>query len=76
MADDDQERGDRSGRARLIGLVLVLAVLVWFALVNSRRVPVTFLFVHTKVRLIYALAFAAVLGALADRFATLRNRRR
>jgi uncharacterized integral membrane protein len=76
VADDDEVRGDRRGRARLIGLVVVLAVLVWFALSNRNEVKVDFLVVDTKVRLVYALAFAAALGALADRFATLRNRRR
>ena len=76
MADEDEVHGDRRGRARLIGLVVVLVVLVWFALSNRNEVKVDFLVVDTKVRLVYALAFAAALGALADRFATLRNRRR
>jgi uncharacterized integral membrane protein len=74
--DDDEVRGDFRGRARLIGLVLVLGVLVWFALSNRREVKVDFLVVESKVRLVYALAFAAVLGALADRLVVFRNRRR
>ncbi|MDQ1533437.1 MAG: hypothetical protein QOF28_1198, partial [Actinomycetota bacterium] len=32
--------------------------------------------VDAKVRLVYALAFSAALGALADRIATFRNRHR
>lgn len=76
MADDDEGRGETRGRARLIGLAVVLGVLVWFALSNRNEVKVDFLVVDTKVRLVYALAFAAALGALADRFATFRNRRR
>ena len=59
-----------------MGLGVVLAVLVWFALSNRNEVKVDFLVVDTKVRLVYALAFSAALGALADRFATFRNRRR
>jgi uncharacterized integral membrane protein len=76
VADDDEVRGERGGRARLVGFVVVLGVLVWFALSNRNEVKVDFLVVDTKVRLVYALAFAAALGALADRFATIRNRRR
>jgi uncharacterized integral membrane protein len=76
VADDDEVPGDIRGRARLIGLVVVLGVLLWFALSNGDEVKVDFLVVETKVRLVYALAVAAVLGALADRIATFRNRRR
>ena len=76
MADDDEVRGDFRGRARLLGLVVVLGVLEWFALSNSREVKVDFLVVESKVRLVYALAFAAALGALADRLVVFRNRRR
>lgn len=76
MADDDEVGGELRGRVRLIGLVVVLGVLLWFALSNRHEVKVDFLVVDTKVRLVYALAFAAALGALADRFASFRNRRR
>jgi uncharacterized integral membrane protein len=77
VADDDGEvRGEFRGRARLIGLVVVVGVLLWFALSNRHEVKVDFLVVDTEVRLVYALAFAAALGALADRFATFRGRRR
>ena len=77
MADDDELRsGDLRGRARWIGLAVVLGVLLWFALSNRREVKVDFLVVDAKVRLVYALAVSAALGALADRIATFRNRRR
>ena len=83
MADDDDgERQGGGGRdagrptARLIAFVVILAVLVWFAVGNREPVRVSFLFVHARVRLIYALVFAAILGALADRFAGLVRRRR
>ena len=76
MPNDDELRREPGGRARWIGLAVVLGVLVWFALGNRNEVKVNFLVVDTKVRLVYALAFAAALGALADRIATFRNRRR
>jgi uncharacterized integral membrane protein len=76
MADADGELHER-GRptARLVAFVVILAVLVWFAVANRDLVKVSFLVVHAKVRLIYALAVAAILGALADRLATLLRRR-
>jgi uncharacterized integral membrane protein len=76
MANDDELEADYRGRVRLIGLVIVVGVLLWFALANLNTVKVSFLVGHSKVRLIYALAFAAVLGALADRLTVIRNRRR
>ena len=76
--DDDLEDLDEGGRptARLIAFAVILVVLVWFAVGNRDEVKVSFLVVHSKVRLIYALAVAAILGALADRLFTLVRRRR
>jgi uncharacterized integral membrane protein len=76
VTDDNELHDGRRPTARLIAFVVVLGVLLWFALGNVERVKVSFLVVHTRVRLVYALAFAAALGALADRFAVLRRRRR
>ncbi len=77
---DDSELHDLhdGGRptARLIAFVVLLIVLVWFGVANRGEVKVSFIVVHSKVRLIYALAVAAVLGALIDRLATLVRRRR
>jgi uncharacterized integral membrane protein len=76
VADDDEEvRSDLGRRVRWVGLGVVLAVLLWFALSNRKEVKVDFLVVDAKVRLVYALAFSAALGALADRIATVRRRR-
>jgi len=62
------DRGDEVGRRgispKAVGALLVLAVLVWFALANRTRVEVDFLVRTYKVRLVYALAVAALLGAL------------
>lgn len=77
---DDRELHDlhEGGRptARLIAFVVLLIVLVWFGVANRTQVKVSFLVVHSRVRLIYALAVAAILGALVDRLATLVRRRR
>ena len=79
MAHDDELHDLHEGgrpTARLIGFVVILAVLVWFAVGNRDEVRVSFLVVHSTVRLIYALIVAALLGALADRLAILIRRRR
>ena len=76
MADDQHPSEGPRVSFRLIGLVVVLVVLVWFAIVNRDRVKVSFLVVDTHVRLVYALVVAAALGALADRLATFRRNRR
>jgi uncharacterized integral membrane protein len=77
---DDAELHDlhEGGRptARLIAFVVLLIVLIWFGVANRTDVRVSFIVVHSKVRLIYALAVAAILGALVDRLATLVRRRR
>jgi uncharacterized integral membrane protein len=79
MPDDSELHDlDEGGRplARLIAFVVIIVVLAWFALGNRQLVKVSFLVVHAKVRLIYALVAAAALGAIADRLATLIRRRR
>jgi uncharacterized integral membrane protein len=76
VAPDDELHDQGRPVARLIAFAVILGVLLWFALGNVDRVRVNFLVVHTKVRLIYALAFAALLGAIADRLATIVRRRR
>ena len=76
MADEQVESGGSRLNARVIGLIIVVGIFVWFALVNRNEVKVSFIVTHTKVRLVYALIVAAVLGALADRFATFRRNRR
>jgi uncharacterized integral membrane protein len=73
---DDELHDPGHPTARLIAFVVILGVLVWFAVGNREPVRVSFLVVHAKVRLIYALVFAAILGALADRLFTLVRRRR
>jgi uncharacterized integral membrane protein len=73
--DDGELLDGRKPTARLIVFAVIVAVLLWFALGNLDRVKVNFLVVHARVRLIYALVFAALLGALADRLATRRSRR-
>jgi len=76
VADDQLDSEGSRLNARVIGLIIVVGLFVWFALVNRNEVKVSFIVTYTKVRLVYALIVAAVLGALADRFATFRRNRR
>jgi len=52
---------------------LVVALLVGFALENSQRVPVDYLYATRESRLIYVIFGAALVGALADRLFTRRG---
>jgi len=54
---------------------LVVALVVGFALENSQRVTVDYLYATRESRLVYVIFGAALLGALADRLLT-RGRRR
>lgn len=79
MPDDAELHDLHAGgkpTARLIALAVLVIVLIWFGVANRTEVKVSFIVVHSKVRLIYALAVAAILGALVDRLATLIRRRR
>jgi uncharacterized integral membrane protein len=53
---------------------LVVALVVGFALENSQRVTVDYLYATRESRLVYVIFGAALLGALADRLLT-RGRR-
>jgi uncharacterized integral membrane protein len=46
---------------------LVVALVVGFALENSQRVTVDYLYATRESRLVYVIVGAALLGALADR---------
>ena len=64
MPDNESTTPERRVPSRAIAMVIVIVLLVWFALGNSRRVRVDFFFVDRNVRLVYALAIAALLGAV------------
>jgi uncharacterized integral membrane protein len=72
---EDQQRRELG---RLIGAVILVAVLVAFVIDNSRSVKVSFIVTDRRVPLIWVLVVTALLGAIADRIlrALWRRRRR
>ncbi len=73
-----EEHGSGSGRerslARMAPTLVLAALIVWFALANLQKVPITFWVVTVRASLITVIVIAAVLGAgLA---ALVRRRRR
>jgi uncharacterized integral membrane protein len=72
MAGDDARRSDERDRRTLYRLLVILVafgLLLWFGFANSQRVNVDFLLTDRDVRLVYALAVAAVLGVVIGWFA-------
>lgn len=70
---------DGQGRrelARLVGALVLVAVLVAFVIDNSRSVKVSFIVTDRRVPLIWVLVVTAVLGAIADRILRAVWRRR
>jgi uncharacterized integral membrane protein len=69
MARDDRSTGDRRSMVRIIVIVVLVGLLVWWALANSQRVRIDFLVGERRSRLVYALALSALLGAVVGWFA-------
>jgi uncharacterized integral membrane protein len=63
MADRDDERGT-SIRPKHVAFAVVLVLLLAFGIANRHSVDVDFLVGEARIRLIFALAIAAVLGAV------------
>jgi uncharacterized integral membrane protein len=78
MADQQPQppppRPSRSHQARVIGAVVLAALLLVFAIQNTRRIRVDFLFVHRDSRVIYVIIASAIAGAVAG--ALVRRQRR
>ncbi len=66
----------RRRRARVLGLLVVLGVVVSFVVENSQRVTVRLWFVTGHPRLIYVLAAAVVIGAAVGFLSGHSSRRR
>ena len=64
---------DRKDRARLVGAVVVVALIVGLVLDNRHEVPIGYIVGEAEVRLIWLLLVTAILGAVA---ALLFRRRR
>jgi uncharacterized integral membrane protein len=70
---EDQQRREVG---KLIGAVVLVAVLVAFVIDNSRSVKVSFIVTDRRVPLIWVLVVTALLGAVADRILRAVWRRR
>jgi uncharacterized integral membrane protein len=51
--------------ARLVVILVVVALVLWFAFANSQRVTVDFIVTERRSRLIFVILGSAVLGAIA-----------
>ena len=71
------EPGDHDERdaARVILIVVLVALLVAFVIDNTRYVKVGFVFGDHKTRLIYVLIVTVVIGVLIDRLWQRRHRK-
>jgi uncharacterized integral membrane protein len=80
MADEPQRPPrrrppTRENQMRLIVALVVAALLVIFAVQNTRDVRVSFLFFHWDARVIYVIIVSAVLGMLVAYLLGRRRRR-
>jgi uncharacterized integral membrane protein len=79
MADEPQRPQrrppSRENQMRLVGALVVAAVLVIFAVQNRHVVLVSFLFFHWDARVIYVIIVSALLGMLVAYLLGRRRRR-
>ena len=79
MADEPQRPQrrppSRENQMRLIGALVVAAVLIIFAVQNRNDVRVSFLFFHWDARVIYLIIVSALLGMLLAYLLGRRRRR-
>ena len=69
---NDQPKGERT---RLIGAIVLVALLLAFVFDNRHSVRVGFVFTDKRVPLIAVLVVTAVIGAIIDRLLLWRHRR-
>jgi uncharacterized integral membrane protein len=79
MADEPQRPQrrppTRENQMRLIGALVIAAVLIIFAVQNRNDVRVSFLFFHWDARVIYVIILSALLGMLLAYLLGRRRRR-
>ena len=79
MSDEPQRPQRRSpsreNQTRLIGALVIAAVLIIFAVQNRNDVRVSFLFFHWDARVIYLIIVSALLGMLLAYLLGRRRRR-
>jgi hypothetical protein len=66
---------DRKDRARLVGAVVVVAIIGALALDNRHEVPIGYVVGDADVRMIWLLLVTAILGAVAARLVRWRRKR-
>jgi uncharacterized integral membrane protein len=78
--DPGRRRGPNPRLARLVGLLILIAIVVVLVVQNSQRVTLRFWFITTHVRLIWVivvcLVVAGALGFVVGRRSRRRRRRR
>ena len=76
MNDARPKPGERDPRevARLVGALVLLALLIAFVIDNTRDVKVGFVFFDHNTRMIYVLIVTAVVGVILDRLWQRRRR--
>jgi uncharacterized integral membrane protein len=65
---------ERKEQARLVGAVILVAVIAALAFDNRKDVRIGYVIGDAHVRLVYLLLVTAILGAVAGRLARRRNR--
>jgi uncharacterized integral membrane protein len=65
----------RENQMRLIGALVIAAVLIIFAVQNRNDVRVSFLFFHWDARVVYVIVVSALLGMLVAYLLGRRRRR-
>ena len=76
MADDESPLPqNRKEQARLVGAVVVVALIVALGIDNREEVKIGYLIGDAEVRLIWLLLVTAILGAIAGRLVAWRRKR-
>ena len=79
MADEQQgsprQGADRKEQARLVGAVIVVALIIGLAVDNRHEVKIGYIIGDANVRLIWLLLITAILGAVAARLVAWRRKR-
>lgn len=74
---DERNRGDERGVSpKLIAFGVIAALLLWFALINTESVSVSWIFGTSEIPLIWVIIGAALFGAIIGWIFSLMRRSR
>lgn len=74
---DERDRGEGRGASpKLIAFGVVAVLLLWFALINTESVSVSWIFGTSEIPLIWVIVGSAILGALIGWIVSLMRRGR